>query len=146
MTAKVFFVELADAQKSRVLAQFQDARPGGRYLYETVAPGLDLCGQPLRRWPVSHRANERPEQYARRLTRVRLRRSELREIGGLYARLDAERAIEGLPAAERAPWSPADILEWQDLTARERYLDLKNYARASDRIAGTQAGALQAAA
>lgn len=146
MTAKVFFVELADAQKAQVLTQFPDAQPGDGHLYESVAPALELCGQPLRRWPVSHRPNERPEHYARRLTRARLRRSQLREITKLYTRLDAERAIAGLPAAERAPWSLADILEWQDLTARERYLDLRNYALASDRIANAAAWPLRAAA
>ena len=49
MTANVFFGELAHAQQAQVLAQFPDARPGDGYLYESVAPGLDLCGQPLRR-------------------------------------------------------------------------------------------------
>ena len=146
MTANVFFVELAYAQQALVLAQFPDARPGDGYLYESVAPSLDLCGQPLRRWPISHRPNERPEHDARRLTRARLRRSEIQEIGELYARLDAERAVAGLPPAERAPWSPADILEWQDLTARERYLDLQSYALASDRIAGATSQPMQAAA
>lgn len=49
MTAKVFFVELADAQKAQVLAHFPDGQPGDRHPYESIAPGLDLCGQPLRR-------------------------------------------------------------------------------------------------
>lgn len=146
MTGKVFFVDLVDAQKARVLAQFPDARPGDGYLYESVAPALDLCGQPLRRWLVSHRPNELPEHYARRLARARLRRSELKETEDLYARLDAERANEGLLPAERAPWSAPDILEWQDLSARERYLDLKAYALACDRTAGAEARPLQSAA
>ena len=85
--------------------------------------------------PRSHRPNEAPEHYARRLARARLKKSELAEISGIYARLDAERAAAGLPAAERAPWTPADILELQDLTATERYLDLRGYAAAGDRAA-----------
>jgi hypothetical protein len=39
MTAKVFFVELADAQKAQVLAHFPDAQPGDRHPYESIAPG-----------------------------------------------------------------------------------------------------------
>ena len=85
--------------------------------------------------PRSHRPGETAENYARRLTRARLKKSERAEITSLYERLDAERAAAGLPPADRVPWSPADILEWQDLTSRERYLDLKTYALASDRIA-----------
>jgi hypothetical protein len=87
--------------------------------------------------PRSHRPGENPDEYARRLERVRLKRSELREIADIYARVDAERAAVRLGPAERASWSPADILEWQDLTPPERYLDLKGYARATDRINGT---------
>ena len=83
----------------------------------------------------SHRPGETAENYARRLTRARLKKSERAEIASLYERLDAERAAAGLPPADRVPWSPVDILEWQDLTPRERYLDLKTYALASDRIA-----------
>jgi hypothetical protein len=82
----------------------------------------------------SHRAGESPEHYAHRLARARLKKSERNEIAAIYTRLDADRAIIGKGPAERAPWSPADILEWQDLTATERYLDLKGYANASDRI------------
>ena len=77
----------------------------------------------------------RQELRPRRLTRARLKKSERAEIASLYERLDAERAAAGLPPADRVPWSPADILEWQDLTPGERYLDLKTYALASDRIA-----------
>ena len=73
----------------------------------------------------SHRAGEGPERYARRLSRARLKKPEQAEIANLYELLDAE----------RAPWSPVDILEWRDLNPRERYLDLKGYALASDRIA-----------
>lgn len=83
----------------------------------------------------SHRPGEAIEHYLQRLARARLKRSELREIDTIYARLDAERAAVGLPSAECAPWSPVDILEWQDLTATERYLDLKGYADAGDRAA-----------
>ena len=83
----------------------------------------------------SHRPGETVENYARRLTRARLKKSERAEIASLYEQLDAERAAAGLPPAHRVPWSPADILEWHDLTSRERYLDLKTYALASDRIA-----------
>ena len=85
--------------------------------------------------PRSHRPGETAENYARRLTRARLKKSERAEIASLYERLDAERAAAGLPPADRVPWSSVDILEWQDLTPRERYLDLKTYALASDRIA-----------
>jgi hypothetical protein len=84
--------------------------------------------------PRSHRPNENPEHYALRLARARLKRSERNEIADIYTRLDAARAAIGKGPAERAPWSPADILEWQDLTPAERYLDLKGYANASDRI------------
>jgi hypothetical protein len=83
----------------------------------------------------SHRPRETAENYARRLTRARLKKSERAEIASLYDRLDTERAAAGLPPADRVPWSPVDILEWQDLTPCERYLDLKTYALASDRIA-----------
>ena len=85
--------------------------------------------------PHSHRPGETAENYARRLTRARLKKSERAEIASLYERLDAERAAAGLPPADRAPRSPADILEWQDLTPRERYLELKTCALAADRIA-----------
>jgi hypothetical protein len=85
--------------------------------------------------PRSHRPGETAENYARRLTRARLKTSERAEIASLYERLDAERAAAGLPPADRVPWSSTDILEWQDLTPRERCLDLKTYALASDRIA-----------
>ena len=84
---------------------------------------------------LSHRPGETAENYARRLAHARLKKSERAEIASLYERLDAERAAGGLPPADPVPWSPADILEWQDLTSRERYLDLKTYALASDRIA-----------
>ena len=40
------------------------------------------------------------------------------------------------PPPERAPWTPADILEWRDLSDDQRYRDLKTYARAADRSAG----------
>jgi hypothetical protein len=83
----------------------------------------------------SHRPLETAENYARRLARARLKKSERAEIATLYERLDAECAAAGLPPADRVPWSPVDILEWQDLTRRERYLDLKTYALASDRSA-----------
>ena len=83
----------------------------------------------------SHRPGEATEHYIHRLAGARLKRSELREIDTIYARLDAERAAVGLASAERAPWSPVDILEWQDLTPTERYLDLKGYADAGDRAA-----------
>jgi serine/threonine protein kinase HipA of HipAB toxin-antitoxin module len=83
----------------------------------------------------SHRPGEATEHYIHRLARARLKRSELREIDTIYARLDAERAAVGLPSAERAPWSPVDILEWLDLTPTERYLDPKGYADAGDRAA-----------
>ena len=86
--------------------------------------------------PRSHRPNEAAEHYVRRLSRARLKKSELAEIAAMYEQLDAERALTSLPGAERAPWSPADILEWQDLTAKERYLDLQMYAAACDRVAG----------
>jgi hypothetical protein len=39
---------------------------------------------------------------------------------------------------EAVAWVPADILEWQDLDAPERFLDLKGYALASDRVTRTQ--------
>jgi hypothetical protein len=81
----------------------------------------------------SHRPGEPPENYVRRLTRARLNKSELAEITALYARLNAERAALGLGNAEHAPWSPADILEWQDLDATEKYLDILSYAAACDR-------------
>ena len=85
--------------------------------------------------PRSHRPGETAENYARRLTRARLKKSERAEIASLCDRLDTERAAAGLPLADRVPWSSVDILEWQDLTPCERYLDLKTYALASDRIA-----------
>ncbi len=94
----------------------------------------------------SHRPNENAEHYALRHARTRLKKSERNEIAALYARLDAERAIIGKGPAERAPWSPADILEWQDLTPAERYLDLKGYANASDRITALAASRLVIAA
>jgi hypothetical protein len=84
--------------------------------------------------PRSHRPSESPDHYARRLARARLKKSERTEIAAIYTRLDAERAAVGRGPAERAPWSSADILEWQDLTPIERYLDLKGYALATDRI------------
>jgi len=93
----------------------------------------------------SHRPSEAIEHYLQRLARGRLTRPELREIDTIYARLDVESAVVGLPSAERAPWSPVDILEWQDLTATERYLDLKGYADASDRAARSTANHLLAA-
>ena len=83
----------------------------------------------------SHRPGETAENYAHRLYNARLKKSERTEIDNLYATLDADRSAADLPQAERVSWSPADILEWQDLTARERYLDLKTYALACDRIA-----------
>ena len=82
----------------------------------------------------SHRPSETTENYARRLKTARLKKSERAEIDGLYATLDSEWLAAGLPLAERVPWSAADILEWQDLKPRERYLDLKTYALACDRI------------
>jgi len=85
--------------------------------------------------PRSHRPHEAQEHYLRRLARARLKKSELREIEAIYARIDADRAATGLPPAERPEWSPVDILEWQDLTATERYLDLETYALAADRAA-----------
>jgi hypothetical protein len=88
--------------------------------------------------PRSHRPHEAQEHYLRRLARARLKRSELREIETLYARLDADRAAHGLPPAERPEWSPVDILEWQDLNASERYLDLETYALAADRATQPQ--------
>ncbi|HQT85715.1 MULTISPECIES: DUF4326 domain-containing protein [Acidiphilium] len=88
--------------------------------------------------PRSHRPHEAQEHYLRRLARARLKRSELREIETLYARLDADRAAHGLPPAERPEWSPVDILEWQDLNATERYLDLETYALAADRATQPQ--------
>lgn len=146
MTTKTFFVDLTDAQKHRLLAQFPEAHPGDGHLYESVAPQLDVCGQPPRRWIVSHRRNETPEHYERRLARARLRRSDIREIEEFYARLDAERTMQALPPAERVAWTPADILEWSDLNARERYADLKNYAKACDRVTGIRQGPMHAAA
>jgi hypothetical protein len=83
----------------------------------------------------SHRPGEATEHYVHRLARARLKRTELREIDTIYVRLDAERAAVGLLSAERAPWSPVDILEWQDLTPTERYLNLKGFADAGDRAA-----------
>lgn len=86
--------------------------------------------------PRSHRLGEASDHYLRRLSRARLTKSELREISALYARLDAERAANGLPPAERAPWLPVDILEWQDLKGDERYVDLQTYAAVCDRADG----------
>ncbi len=86
--------------------------------------------------PRSNRHGESEESFARRLARARLTKSQHAEIDAIYAALDAEWPAEGrttLP--ERAPWTALEILEWQDLNTRERYLDLKGYARASDRIA-----------
>ena len=40
----------------------------------------------------SHRPGETVENYARRLTRARLKKSEWAKIASLYERLDAERA------------------------------------------------------
>lgn len=86
----------------------------------------------------SHRAGEATDNYLRRLSRARLRKDERATIAALYERLDAERIGEGLPPAERAPWTPADILEWREsLTPHQQYLDLKVYAEACDRISGT---------
>ncbi|MDD2878367.1 MAG: DUF4326 domain-containing protein [Acidiphilium sp.] len=85
--------------------------------------------------PRSHRPSEAQDHYLRRLARARLKKSELREIEAIYARLDADRAAHGLPPAERPEWSPVDILEWQDLNATERYLDIETYALAADRAA-----------
>jgi len=96
--------------------------------------------------PRSHRPNENSEHYAQRLARARLKKSERNEITAIYLRLDTERAAIGKGPAERAPWSPADILEWQDLTPAERYLDLKGYANASDRITALAAPRLAIAA
>jgi len=47
--------------------------------------------------PRSHRPGETAENYARRLTRARLKKSERAEITSLYERLDAERAAAGRP-------------------------------------------------
>ena len=65
---------------------------------------------------LSHRPGETAENYARRLAHARLKKSERAEIASLCERLDTERAAAGLPPADRVPWSPVDILEWQDLT------------------------------
>jgi hypothetical protein len=81
----------------------------------------------------SHRPGEPPEKYSARLTRARLKRSELAEIEALYVRLNIEREALGLAAAERAPFTPADILEWQDLKLLEKFLSLQSYAAACDR-------------
>ena len=56
--------------------------------------------------PRSHRPGETAENYARRLTRARLKKSERAEIASLYERLDAERAAAGLPPACRQPTAP----------------------------------------
>jgi hypothetical protein len=93
----------------------------------------------------SHRPNETADNYRRRLARAKLTRSDLREIETLYVKLDADRATLGLPPAERAPWEPIDILEWQDLNDQEKYLDIEMYAAACDRIAATKAFILFAA-
>ena len=94
----------------------------------------------------SHRPNETAENYARRLRSARLKKVERAEIETLYAALDAQRAAAGLPPAERAPWSPADILEWRDLSPHQRALDLKTYALACDRLAPPRPAAMPIAA
>ncbi len=85
----------------------------------------------------SHRPNETADRYADRLRSARLRKDERAEIAAYYAAIDAERAANGLPPAQRAPWSPADILEFRDLKPGERYRDLEIYARACDRLGTT---------
>lgn len=90
----------------------------------------------------SNRHNESDENFARRLARARLTKSDRAKINAIYVTLDAEWTAENrttLP--ERAPWTALDILEWQDLTPRQQYLDLKCYARASDRIAAANCAA-----
>lgn len=93
----------------------------------------------------SHRPGEAPDNYLRRLSRARLRKDERTTIEAMYRRLDAERMQAGLPPAERAPWTPADILEWREsLTPHQQYLDLKVYAEACDRIEGIKPLAIAA--
>ncbi len=99
---------------------------------------------------LSHRIDWTPRpdttsaRYQRRLAKARLIKSELQDIEVLYGVLDEERAAKGLPPAERAPWSPADILEWRDMNDVEKYLDLKIFARAADRATATRPVALAA--
>jgi hypothetical protein len=84
--------------------------------------------------PRSHRPQEDQEHYRVRLNKAKLKKTELAEIESIYTRLDEERASQGKLPAERAPWSAADILEWQDLNNIERFLDLETYARAADHV------------
>jgi hypothetical protein len=78
----------------------------------------------------SHRPNEPVDHYLRRLASARLTKQERHEISEIYVTLDAEwKAAGQATRPARAPWSPEDILEWRDLTARERYLDLKGWAQ-----------------
>ena len=98
----------------------------------------------LSTFTLSHRIDWTPRpdraspRYHRRLANARLTKSELKDIDVLYGILDEERAAEGLPPAERAFWSPADILEWRDMNDVEKYLDLKTFARAADRATATR--------
>lgn len=104
----------------------------------------------LSTFSLSHRIDWTPRsdttsaRYQRRLAKARLTKSELQDIEVLYGILDEERAAEALPPAERAPWSPADILEWRDLNDVEKYLNLKIYARAADRATAAPPVALAA--
>ena len=84
----------------------------------------------------SHRPGEQLDHYLRRLKTARLRKDERAEIDAIYATLDAEWLAEGyLTPPERAPWTAVDILEFRDLSPRNKYLDLKGYARICDRYA-----------
>ena len=85
--------------------------------------------------PRSHRPGETAENYARRLTRARLKKSD----GPRSPASTNGWTPSAPPAACRQPTAfpgpPRTSSNGPDLTSRERYLDLKTYALASDRIA-----------
>ena len=85
----------------------------------------------------SHRFGESQDHYLRRLKAARIRKDERAEIDAIYVTLDAEWLDEGyVTMPERATWTAVDILEFRDLSPRQKYLDLKGYARICDRYAG----------
>jgi hypothetical protein len=84
----------------------------------------------------SPRPNESSENYLRRLARARLTKVERAEIDDIYQRLDAEWAAAGRPVPVfRVSWTAEDIVEWQGMTPRERYLDLLGSAVLAERSA-----------
>ena len=67
---------------------------------------------------------------------IRLNTDERNELDAIYAQLDADWHTAGKPTTpERMPFEREDIAEWRKLTSNERFIGLRAYAWASDRIA-----------